>query len=77
MHAPKYIINYIIKTKEMVKFRGVSKNDMTPYLQTAVQISCDLCVTQQKGTTNVKKQNKTKTKNPTELLYIQNKVSYV
>ena len=39
----------------MVKFRGVSKNDMTPYLEIAVYIACDLCVTQQKGTTNVKK----------------------
>ena len=25
-----------ISTKEMVNFRGVSKNDMTPYLETAV-----------------------------------------
>ena len=48
----------------MVKFRGVSKNVMT-----AVQIACDLCVTQQKGTRNVLKN--------TELLNIQNKVSYV
>ena len=31
----------------MVEFRGVSKNDMT-YLETAVYIACDLCVTQQK-----------------------------
>ena len=31
----------------MVKFRGVSKNYMTPYLETAVKIACDLCVTQQ------------------------------
>ena len=53
----------------MVKFRGVSKNDMTPYQETAV-LACDLCVTQQKGTTNVFKK-------ATELLYIQNKVSYV
>ena len=53
----------------MVKFRGVSKN-MPPYLENAVQIACDLCVTQQKGTTNVKKK-------PSELLNIQNKVSYV
>ena len=37
----------------MVKFRDVSKNDMTPYLETAVQIASDLCVTQHKGTTNV------------------------
>ena len=50
----------------MVKFRGVSKNDMT----TAVKKACDLCVTQQQATTNVKKKS-------TELLYIQNKVSYV
>ena len=39
----------------MVKFRGVSKNDMTPYLVTAGYIAGDLCVTKQKGTTNVKK----------------------
>ena len=32
----------------MVKFRGVSKDDMTPYLETAVSITCDLSVTQQK-----------------------------
>ena len=51
----------------MVKFGGVSKNDMTPHLETAVK--GDLCVTQLKGTTNVKK--------TTELLYIQNKVSHV
>ena len=43
----------------MVKFRGVSKNEMTLYLQidnteTAVQIACDMCVTQHKGATNVK-----------------------
>ena len=38
----------------MVKFSGVSKIDMTPYLETAVLIAYDLCVTQQKGT-NVKK----------------------
>ena len=50
----------------MVKFSGASKIDMTPYLETAVLIAYDLCVTQQKGT-NVKK-------NTTELLYIQNKV---
>ena len=42
----------------MVKLRGVSKNDMTPYLETVVQITCDLCVTQQKATTNVKKKKK-------------------
>ena len=48
----------------MVKFRGVSKNDMTPYLETAVKIADDLCVTQQQGTTNVFKKN-------------QNKISYV
>ena len=39
----------------MVKLRGVSKNDMTPYLETALKIAFDLCVTQQKITTNVKK----------------------
>ena len=55
----------------MVKFRGVSKNEMTLYLQidhteTAGQIACDMCVTQHKGTTNVEK--------PTEFLYIKNKV---
>ena len=54
----------------MVKFRGVSKNEMTLYLQighteTAVQIACDMCVTQHRGTTNVEK---------TEFLYIKNKV---
>ena len=42
---------------------------MTKYLEIVLYIACDLCVTQQKGTTDVKK--------PTELLYIQNKVSYV
>ena len=42
---------------------------MTPHQETAVQIACDLCVTQQKGTINVLKN--------TELLYIQNKVSYM
>ena len=47
----------------MVKFRVVSKNDMTPYQETVVYIVCDLCVPQQKGTTNVKKKKK-----PTELL---------
>ena len=36
----------------MVELRGVSKSDMTPSLETAVEIACDLCVTQQKGTTN-------------------------
>ena len=56
----------------MVKVRGVSKNEMTLYLQighteTAVQIACDMCVTQHKGTKNVEK--------PTEFLYIKNKVS--
>ena len=64
--ARKYI------NKEMVKFRGVSKNEMTLYLQighteTAVQIACDMCVTQHKGKTNVEK--------PTEFLCIKNKVS--
>ena len=39
---------------------------MTPRQETAVQ----MCVTQQKGTSNVKKKT-------TELLYIQNKVFYV
>ena len=58
----------------MVKFRGVSKNEMTLYLQidhteTAVYKACDMCVTQHKGTTNVEK--------PTEFVYIQNKVSCV
>ena len=41
----------------MVKFRGVSKNDMTPYQKTAV-LSCDLCVSQQRGTTNVLKKHR-------------------
>ena len=54
----------------MVKFRGVSNNEMTLYLlidhtETAVWIACDMC----KGTTNVEK--------PTEFLYIQSKVSCV
>ena len=58
----------------MVKFRDVSKNKMTLYLQidnteTAVQIACDMCVTQHKGAINVEK--------PTEFLYILNKVSCV
>ena len=44
----------------MVKFRGVSKNEMTLYLQigrteTAVKTACDMCVTQHKGTTKVEK----------------------
>ena len=34
---------------------SVSKNYMTPHLETAVLIACDLCVTQQKGRTKVKK----------------------
>ena len=58
----------------MVQFSGVSKNEMTLYLQighteTAVQIACDMCVTQHKGKTNVEK--------PTEILYIKKSIKCI
>ena len=54
----------------MVKYKDASKTDIKPYIETTVKIACDLCITQKKEQQMLKKK-------PTELLYTQNKVSYV